>query len=106
MQCHRKIREDLPSSLQAIGLLQPEIFPFEKWPRNCAGFDIQIMNASGVGFLQQMDVERTPDSLALKILVRVEAIDVSIVLELDEANDHSLSFGDVGLLLGQSPAPM
>jgi hypothetical protein len=106
MQSHREIRENLSSSLQAIGLLQSELFPFEKGPRDGTRFDMQLLDATSIGFFQQVDVKRTPDALTLKILVRVEAINVSIVLELDETDDQSLSFGNVGLLVGQSFAPM
>jgi len=106
MQTHREAREDLSSPLETIDSLEPKTFPFEKWTRDRARFDIQVADSPGIGILQQMDVERTPESLTLEVLVYIEAIDVAVLFQLDEANDHSIAFGDEGQLDRQSLAPM
>ncbi len=57
---------------------------------------METVNATGLSLSQQVIEERLADPLPLKPVANVEAVDVTVVFEFDEANDRSLPLGDVG----------
>ncbi len=56
---------------------------------------METVNATGLSLSQQVIEERLADPLPLKPVANVEAVDVTVVFEFDEANDRSLPLGDV-----------
>ena len=70
-----------------------------------ARLDIEAPDSALIGLRDEVVVECTTDTLTLKILVRVEAVDMTIRFQFDEADDFFFTTRQVGLLFIQPRTP-